>query len=150
MKLNLPEYQFKTRVNNNGKREIFDEFRKKYVVLTPEEWVRQNFVTYLKNEKNYPPSLIAIERGIIVNSMKKRFDAVIFNRNGDPKVLIEFKAPDVKINQKVMEQISAYNIKLKVGFLIISNGITHYCCKLNNERNGFDFLDKIPSFDDIV
>ncbi len=150
MRLNLPKYKFKTRVNQLGKQEIFDENRKKYLVLTPEEWVRQNFIKYLVEEKDYPVSLIAIERGIVVNKMQKRFDAVVFNRNGHPTVLIEFKAPGIKIDQKVMQQISNYNLQLNVKYLIVSNGITHYCCRLNKERSGFDFLEEIPHYKDVV
>jgi len=149
MKLNLPEYKFKTRVNQLGKDEIFDESRKKFVTLTPEEWVRQNFVSYLKEEKKYPSSLIAIEKGITVNSMQKRFDAVVHNRKGQPVMLIEFKAPDVKINQKVMEQISRYNLSLKVSYLIVSNGMSHYCCHINKESGVISFLVDIPEYDEL-
>ncbi len=147
MKLNLPQYQFKTRVNSSGKDEIFDESRKKFVALTPEEWVRQNFIKYLKEEKNYPPMLIAIEKGIKVNNMQKRFDAVVHNRSGQPVMLIEFKSPDVKINQKVMEQISRYNLNLNVSYLLVSNGLTHYCCFIQKETGSFSFLVDIPEFD---
>lgn len=147
--LNLPEYNFRIKKNASGKNEIFDEFRKKFIVLTPEEWVRQNFLKYLNNEKHYPTSLIAIERGIIVNSIPKRFDAVVFNRKGKPAVLVEFKSTDVKINQKVMDQISRYNLALKVKYLIVSNGIKHYCCSINTESGKVTFLSDIPSFDEV-
>ncbi len=146
MKLNLPNYQFKIRKNTSGKDEIFDEFRKKYVALTPEEWVRQNFIRFLKEEKKYPSSLIAIEKGIVINSMKKRFDAVVHNRDGKPIMLIEFKSPDIKISQKVMDQISRYNINLNVNYLLISNGLSHYCCYLDKEASEFIFLKDIPDF----
>jgi|AntAceMinimDraft_9_1070365.scaffolds.fasta_scaffold00279_18 type I site-specific restriction-modification system R (restriction) subunit len=146
MKLNLPEYQFKMRVNTFGKDEIFDEFRKKFVTLTPEEWVRQNFIRYLKEEKNYPPMLIAIEKGIRVNNMQKRFDAVVHDRNGQPVMLIEFKSPEVKINQQVMEQISRYNLSLKVNYLIISNGLLHYCCYVDKGTGNIKFLNDIPEY----
>jgi len=147
--LNLPDYSFRIRKNASGKDEIFDEFRKKYFVLTPEEWVRQNFIKYLNHEKNFPVSLIAIERGIKVNSMQKRFDAVIFDRKGNPIVLIEFKSPDVRIDQKVMEQISRYNLTLNVSYLIVSNGLVHYCCIVDRETGKVTFLNSIPNFDDI-
>lgn len=149
MKLNLPEYQFKTRVNSMGKDEIFDESRRKFVTLTPEEWVRQNFIRYLKEEKKYPSMLIAIEKGITVNNMQKRFDAVVHNRNGQPVMLIEFKSPDVKISQKVMEQISRYNLSLNVRYLLVSNGLSHYCCSVNKETGGVSFLDEIPGYDEL-
>ncbi|MFK5857132.1 MAG: type I restriction enzyme HsdR N-terminal domain-containing protein [Bacteroidota bacterium] len=147
MKLNLPEYHFKTRVNQMGKSEIFDNLRKKFVVSTPEEWVRQNFMQYLIEEKDYPPMLIAIEKGIKVNNMRKRFDAVIYNRNGQPIMLIEFKSPDVKLSQKVMEQISSYNLSLNVNYLIVSNGLTHYCCYIDRATGAITFIGDIPTFD---
>ena len=150
MKLNLPQYQFKTRVNPSGKDEIFDELRKKFVILTPEEWVRQNLIRYLTEEKNYPSMLIAIEKGIKVNNMQKRFDAVVHNRNGQPLMLIEFKSPDVKINQKVMEQISRYNLSLNVSYLFVSNGLSHYCCYIDKVTGTFEFLDDIPKFDKLT
>ncbi len=146
MKLNLPEYRFKMRINSMGKSEIFDDFRKKYVIVTPEEWVRQNFLQYLKETKKYPSSLIAVEKGIRVNNMQKRFDAVVYNRNGNPIMLIEFKSPEIKISQKVMEQISIYNINLNVNYLIVSNGLTHYCCKVDKKTETFEFLTDIPNF----
>ena len=149
MKLNLPEYNFKIRSNSKGKDEIFDETRNKYIVLTPEEWVRQNFIKYLKEVKGYPASLIAIERGIKVNGMHKRFDAVVFKRDGIPTVLIEFKSTEVKISQKVMEQISRYNMNLKVAYLIVSNGLTHYCCHVDQSSGKVSFMDDIPNFDQL-
>lgn len=149
MKLNLPDYSFKIRSTSGGKDEIFDEFRKKYIALTPEEWVRQNFVRFLKEEKRYPSSLIAIEKGIRVNNMQKRFDAVVHNRDGKPIMLIEFKSPDVKIDQKVMEQISRYNLSLNVNYLLISNGLSHYCCYINKETSDIIFLKDIPNFDEL-
>lgn len=146
MKLNLPEYQFRTRINSSGKKEIFDELRRKYIVLTPEEWVRQNFIRYLNEEKNFPPVLIAIEKGIKVNKLQKRFDAVVFNRRGKPVMLIEFKSPDVKIDQKVMEQVARYNLSLNVSYLIVSNGLVHYCCVINKKTGDFSFISDIPDF----
>ncbi len=150
VKLNLPEYQFITRVSSVGKREIFDEIRRKYIVLTPEEWVRQNFLRYLKEEKGYPSMLMAIEKGITVVGMKKRFDAVVYDRQGMPFVLIEFKSAEIKIDQKVMEQISRYNLSLKVPYLIVSNGLTHYCCFINNSTAEILFLKEIPKFEDFT
>jgi len=149
MKLNLPEYKFKIRTNQTGKNEIFDNFRKKFVVITPEEWVRQNFLQYLKEVKKYPPMLMAIEKGIKVNNMQKRFDAVIHNHNGKPIMLIEFKSPNIKLSQKVMEQVSRYNLSLNVNFLIISNGLTHYCCHIDKKTGETTFFDEIPDFEAI-
>jgi hypothetical protein len=147
MKLNLPEYHFKTRINIVGKNEIFDNFRKKFVIVTPEEWVRQNFLQYLTETKNYPATLIAVEKGIKVNNMQKRFDAVVYGRKGKPLMLIEFKSPDTKLSQKVMDQISRYNLSLNVNYLIVSNGLSHYCCKLNREEGTFNFLTDIPKYE---
>lgn len=144
--LNLPEYPLKTRVNALGKTEVFDINRKKYLLLTPEEWVRQQFIAFLVNDKNYPASLIVIEKGLKVNQLQKRFDAVIFNRNRVPLVLIEFKAPQVKITEKTFSQIAAYNLKMKVKYLIVSNGLKHYCCFMDYEKNSFQFLRDIPDF----
>ena len=150
MQLNLPKYQFKTRRNENGSEEIFDPLRKKYLIKTPEEWVRLHFIQFLIFEKNYPESLISVEKGLTINKMKKRFDAVVFDNNGNPKVLIEFKAPDIKINQQVFDQISNYNTQLKVRYLIVSNGLRHYCCKFDDELKKWTFLTTIPDFQDIV
>ncbi len=148
MKLNLPQYNFRIKNGIGDKNEIFDEIRKKYVILTPEEWVRQNFIRYLKEEKNYPVSLIAIEKGIRVNNMKKRFDAVVY-KGGIPEVLIEFKAPEINIDQKAMEQISRYNLTLNVKYLIVSNGVVHYCCMVNKEENAIKFLKDIPDYENL-
>jgi type I site-specific restriction-modification system R (restriction) subunit len=147
--LNLPEQPLKTRVNDHGKSEVFDVIRKKYIVLQPEEWVRQQFIGFLIQHKNYPASLIAIEKGLKVNQLQKRFDAVVFSRNGMPLVLIEFKAPEVKLSEKTFSQVAAYNFKMKVKYLIISNGLKHYCCKMNYDKNSFQFLKDIPEYPEL-
>lgn len=149
IKLNLPEFQFNIKTENN-KELIFDEIRKKYLVLTPEEWVRQNFIKYLIEEKHYPKSLIAIEKHIILNNLLKRCDAVVYDKNGNPKVIVEFKAPEVKISKKTFEQISQYNFKLKVGFLIVSNGLTHFCCKVDYDKFTTEFYPEIPFFNQLT
>lgn len=149
-KLNLPQYEFKTQQTQTGGIEIFDPVRKKYLVLTPEEWVRQNFIQFLIEEKGYPQSLVLIEKGLTVNRMKKRFDAVIYSKSGEPIVLIEFKSVKVKIDQKVFEQIAAYNMQLKVNYLIVSNGLKHYCCKINYATNKIEFLPDIPEFEKLI
>ncbi len=148
-KLNLPTYHLKTR-ETNDKLEVFDIIRKKYIVLTPEEWVRQQFINFLINEKNYPASLITIEKGIKVLKLSKRFDAVVSDQTGYPVALIEFKSPDVNITQKVFEQIATYNMRLKVRYLIVSNGMKHYCCKVDYEKKKFTFLDDIPMYNDLT
>ena len=146
IKLNLPEYDFKTRVNESGKTEIFDSVRKKYLLQTPEEWVRQNFIRYLITEKSYPSSLILIEKGLNIHQMKRRFDAVVYTNSGQPAMLIEFKAPQVKINQKVFQQIANYNLQLRVKYLLVSNGLKHYCCEMDYLKQSFIFLNDIPDF----
>lgn len=148
-KLNLPEYQFNIKTENN-KSLIFDEIRKQFVSLTPEEWVRQNFLKYLINEKHYPQSLIAVEKQIVLNGLLKRCDAVVYNKLAEPKVIVEFKAPQIKISEKVFEQISRYNFKLKVDFLIVSNGLQHFCCKVDYENFKTAFLKDIPTFNELI
>lgn len=147
--LNLPFTKLKTRTNKKGTIEVLDNIRKKYVILTPEENVRQQFINYLISVKKFPASLISIEKGLIINNLQKRFDAIAYNNNGKPIVLMEFKAPEVKLSQAVFEQISIYNINLKVKYLIVSNGLSHYCCKINYDKPEITFLEDIPSYDEI-
>jgi hypothetical protein len=149
MQLNLPEFDLKVRKTREGKKEIFDVFRKKYLVLTPEEWVRQNFLHFLRHKKGFPQSLISVEKGMTVNRMQKRFDAVVYGKQGEPLVLLEFKAPDVPINQKVFEQIAAYNIMLKVRYLVVSNGLNHYCCRMDYENHQYSFVKEIPDYQEL-
>ena len=146
-KLNLPEYQFKI-IEKNEKKFIFDEIRKKYLILSPEEWVRQNFIKYLVTEKNYPKGLISIEMHLQLNKQSKRSDIVIFNNKAKPKMIVECKAPSIKLEQKVVEQIIRYNIVLKVNFLIITNGLKHYCYKIDNKNpKNNNFIKEIPEYD---
>lgn len=147
--LNLPFTDLKVRKNKKGVIEIFDAFRKKYVALTPEENVRQQFMHYLIKEKAFPTSLIAIEKGLVINQLQKRFDAVAYNKWGKPLVLLEFKSPEIKISQAVFDQISVYNIKLKVKYLIVSNGVNHYCCKVNFKDGTISFIKDIPFYNEI-
>lgn len=148
-KLNLPEYSFRIK-NKEEKSLIFDSLRKKFVRLTPEEWVRQNFVQFLIQEKNYPVSLIAIEVGVKVNNNPQRADMILFDRSGNPVLVAEFKAPEVKINQQSFDQIVRYNMQLKVKFLIVSNGMEHYCCRISYEDNSYSFSTEIPDFSTIL
>lgn len=148
-KLNLPEYSF--RFSKKGDQVlIFDPFRKKHVILTPEEWVRQNFLQFLLNEKNYPESLIKVEMGLRLNKLPKRSDIVVFDSQGKPSLLVECKAPSVKISQKVFDQIARYNMTLKVEYLVVTNGLKHYCCKLDFTSKSYSFLGEIPSFSEIL
>jgi len=148
-KLNLPEYSFRIKTSK-GKSYIFDSLRKKFVRLTPEEWVRQNFVQFLITEKNYSPALLAVEAGVKVNNNPQRADLVIFDRSGNPALVAEFKAPEVKISQQTFDQIVRYNMQLKVKFLIVSNGLEHYCCSINYIENSYAFLPEIPHFTDVL
>jgi len=143
--LNLPTYNFRIRESNN-KAEIFDDIRKKFVALTPEEWVRQNFIEWLKKEKNFPASLIAVEMGLKLNKMQKRSDVVVYNRSAEPALIVECKAPDVKIKQDVFDQIARYNMTLKVNYLIVTNGLDHYCCLIDHEKGEYQFLKEIPDY----
>ncbi|MDO9154037.1 MAG: type I restriction enzyme HsdR N-terminal domain-containing protein [Paludibacter sp.] len=144
--LNLPEYNFNIK-NENGKLLIFDIIRKKFVSLTPEEWVRQHFVRFLVEEKGFPGSLIAIEKQLNVNGLKKRCDAVLYSIDTQPKVIMEFKAPTVAISQDTFDQAAVYNSKLMVNILMVSNGLTHYCCKVDTNNSKYTFFPEIPHFD---
>lgn len=145
IKLNLPKYNFKLK-NSENKTLIFDKLRKKYMVLTPEEWVRQHFVQFLINEKKYPISLIAIEKQLTVNNLKKRSDILVFNSKGNPNILVECKAPSVKITQDTFDQIARYNLKLKANYLIVTNGLKHYYCKMDFNKETYVFLKEIPNY----
>jgi hypothetical protein len=146
-KLNFPEYKFK--ITKDGSTYfILDEIRKKRLVLTPEEWVRQHLIQYLINEKDFPKGLISLEAGLKINSLQKRYDILIYNKTRMPQVLVECKAPTIKINENVFQQILIYNAKIKAPFLLISNGINHYFLKKNKEGK-YSFLPDIPKYDDL-
>lgn len=148
-KLNLPEYNFRI-LSQEGKTKIFDRFRKRMVVLTPEEWVRQNFIMYMINEKNYPESLIAVEASLKVVKRSKRTDVVVYNTDLSPCLIVECKAPHIKIDSKVFDQIVRYNITLQVNYLVVTNGLDHFCCKLNYHDNSYTFLPELPAYKDLV
>lgn len=143
--LNLPDYSSLISINiNEGT--VFDSFRKKSVKLTPEEWVRQNFLLYLVNEKSYPAGLLSVEMGLTLNNLSRRCDIVAFDNIGKPRVIVECKAATVKITQKAFDQIAAYNLKLQVDYLIVTNGLNHYCCKMDYTDNSYEFLEEIPNY----
>jgi hypothetical protein len=144
-KLNLPEYNFRIK-EEGGKQLIFDTIRKKFVVLTPEEWVRQNFIQYLISEKKYPQNLMAVEKQIKVNGKQRRFDLLVYSRNGQPKLIVEFKAPGVKITQDAFDQVVRYNMALRVEKVIVSNGLQHFACAIDYQKNGFVYLKEIPEY----
>lgn len=143
--LNLPKYSFRIK-NKENKLYIFDKIRKKDLVLTEEEWVRQNFVSYLHIEKKYPLSLIAIEKQCKVNETIKRTDIVVFDKTGSPDIIVECKAPQVKINQDTFDQIARYNMKLNANFLILTNGLQHYYCQMDHKEMRYQFLKEIPNY----
>jgi hypothetical protein len=143
--LNIPSYPIKLAVRN-GKNVIFDVLRRRFVALTPEEWVRQHFVHFLIERKNYPQSLMANEISLSLNGMAKRCDTVLYNRDLTAKMIIEYKAPTIEISQKVFTQISYYNLVLKVDYLIVSNGLNHYCCKMDYVNQSYTFLAEIPDY----
>lgn len=142
--LNLPFYNI-TLKEENGNHFIFDDIRKKFLRLTPEEWVRQNFVKYLIDQKKYPASLIVIEKGLKLNELTKRADVLIY-KDSSPILLVECKAPTVKIDQNTFDQISRYNLTFKVPYLMVTNGLNHYCCQIDFENNSYHFLEDIPEF----
>jgi hypothetical protein len=146
--LNLPDYTFRV-TGNEGNQMILDTIRRKFVRLTPEEWVRQNFVRYLVNEGKYPPGLIAIEVMFILNKLKRRVDILIHNRQGKPVMIVECKEPEVRIDDKVFDQIVTYNLGLKVPYIIVTNGIVHYACKLKTDSSGYEYLNVIPLYEEI-
>ena len=146
--LNLPEYSFKIR-GKEGEEMILDTIRRKYVRLTPEEWVRQNFVQYLITEGKYPPGLIGIEVMVPLNKLRKRVDILIHNRRGEPVMIVECKEPDVKLEDKVFDQIIVYNMALKVPYLVVTNGIEHYAFRVDHVENKREYLLAIPLYEDI-
>jgi len=147
IQLNLPRYTFRIHQGEKGN-QIFDSIRKKFVVLTPEEWVRQNFIQYLIEEKKYPASLIAVETGLKYNKLKKRSDITVYDRKGNVWMIIECKKPDVKISQDTFDQVATYNMsqKTKTKFLAVTNGLKHYCCESDYERKKYNFLKDFPEF----
>ncbi|MCP4313120.1 MAG: type I restriction enzyme HsdR N-terminal domain-containing protein [Bacteroidetes bacterium] len=147
-KLNLPEYDFRQRTEE-GRQLILDVFRKRYVALTPEEEVRQRFARYLVEERHYPASLIQTEYTLNLNGMVRRCDILVDKPAGTPSVLVECKAPNVKISQETFDQAARYNMVFRVRYLMVTNGIKHYCCRIDFETRKVDFLENIPGYQDI-
>ena len=143
--LNLPKVVLKTKLVR-GTIQVFDVVRKKYFKLTAEEWVRQHFIHYLKNNKNYPLGLMGVERMVNYNGLKIRADIILYNTQGVPDMIVECKAPHVNITQDTFDQISRYNIKLKARHLVVTNGKKHFCCAMDYRSNIITFLDEIPFF----
>lgn len=147
--LNLPQYSFKIKGEDKSEM-IFDPLRKKYVRLTPEEWVRQNFIQYLIQQGKYPAGLIGVEVNFHLNKLARRIDILIHDRRGQPVMLVECKSPDVTINDKVFDQIVCYNMELKVPYIIVTNGLAHYICKVSHDDKSYEFLNIIPLYEDII
>ena len=145
-RLNLPQYEIKIG-EKDGKRTIFDFLRRKYVTLTPEEWVRQHFTHYLIAHKGYPKGLMGNEVELHVGEKRLRCDTILYNKETQPRMIIEYKAPTIQLQQKTFDQISVYNLLLKVDYLIVSNGLQHYCCKMDYDTQSYTFLEGIPDYE---
>lgn len=148
IQLNLPDYPIRL----SGTQEhpsIFDILRRKYIALTPEEWVRQHFIHFLINQKNYPVTLLANEIKLQVGNKTLRADSVLYDRELRPRMIVEYKAPHIPITQKVFDQISTYNMLLHVDYLVVSNGLQHYCCKMDYDNQKYLFLEDIPDYQNI-
>jgi predicted type IV restriction endonuclease len=144
-KLNFPSYSFRFK-NSENKVAIFDQTRKKFIILTPEEWVRQHTVQYLLQDKNYPKSYLNVEKLLKINDISKRYDIVVFQPNGTIFLLVECKAPEVNITQKTFDQIAQYNLTLKAQYLMVTNGLNHYFCQMDFENEKYIFLEELPPF----
>jgi len=143
--LNLPIAALKTKLVD-GTTQVFDQVRKKYLILTPEEWVRQHFIHYLNQEKDYPLGLMGVEQMVKYNRMQTRADIILYTADGKPNMIVECKAPNVKITQDAFNQIAKYNFKLQVPFLVVTNGMKHYCCKMDYDTSDIKFLEEIPTY----
>lgn len=146
--LNFPEYSFRFK-NSENKPLIFDEIRKKFVVLTPEEWVRQNTIQFLLQEKGYSKNLINVEKQLTLNNTSKRYDIVVFNSDGSVFLIIECKAPSITISQNTFDQIARYNLKLNASYLMVTNGLDHYFCQMDFENQNYLFLRDLPDKKDL-
>ena len=144
-KLNFPTYSFRFK-NSENKISIFDEIRKKFILLQPEEWVRQHCVQYLIQNKKYPKSLINVEKELKINNLKKRYDIIIYNTDGSIHLIVECKSPKITVNQNTFDQIARYNLTLNADYLMVTNGINHYYCKMDYEKKRYEFLKDIPHY----
>lgn len=146
--LNFPDFELKYK-DTEGQRYIFDIIRKKFVVAGPEEIVRQHLVHFLIQHRSYPKNLINVEKKVQLGQLNRRTDLVVFNRAGNPLLIGECKAPQVPITQKAFEQIGQYNLALKVEWLLITNGLNHFCCKVDLKEKSFRFVDDLPVYKDL-
>lgn len=143
--LNLPAVKLRV-VRDGDTLKVFDPLRDKFVALTPEEYVRQHFVAWLRTDLHFPASLMANEIGIEVNGTKKRCDTVVFGRDGRPLIIVEYKAPDVNVTQAVFDQVVRYNMALRAKYLVVSNGLRHYCCVIDYTSDSYHFIPEIPDY----
>lgn len=143
--LNFPKFDFRVKTTQN-QLWIFDIIRKKFVVLGPEEWVRQHVLHYLIFIKKYPKSLITVEKQLLVNSLKKRCDLIVYDNTGQLTILVECKAPEIRITQQTFDQIARYNAAAKAQYLMVTNGLSHYYCIMDQEEEKYQFLNDIPDF----
>jgi hypothetical protein len=147
--LQLPS--FNSRIRQRGRSsEIFDVIRKKFVALSPEEWVRQHFVHHLINQLGYPLSLISVERKLSYNGLTRRTDIVAYTNDGLPKLIVECKAPTVKITQDVFDQAARYHLMMPVPFLVVTNGLEHFCCTIDHEKQSYTFHKDIPLYKELL
>lgn len=147
-RLNLPSFPIRL-AGTQEKPKVFDILRSKYVALTPEEWVRQHFIHFLADHKGYPTALLANEVELTIGGKKLRCDSVLYSRDLKPRMIIEYKAPSIAISQKTFNQIFAYNTLLHADYLVVSNGISHYCCKIDYTNRSYSFLSDIPRYEDL-
>ena len=147
--LNLPDYQFNIKSNEKGYL-ILDTLLRRLFALTPEEWVCQIFVRYLIDDRLFPAALMNNEISLTQNGIKRRCDTLVADQNGNPLVIVEYKAPSIEITQKTFDQIVRYNMVLKAQYLIVSNGLSHYCCKIDYENNSYSFLKEIPCYSELL
>lgn len=147
-KLNLPEFDFKLK-KAGDKVWIFDGIRKKYIVLTPEEWVRQHFIHYLIKRKKYPKTLIKVEGGLVYNQLQKRTDIVVFNRQGKPWMIVECKSPTLPVSASTLTQASVYNSTLKAQYITVTNGLVHLCAHIDWLERKTTLLEDTPVYPEI-
>ena len=150
IELNLPTYPYRLRRNADGNIAIWDATRRRYIVLTPEEWVRQHFVAFLVTHRGYPAGRIGNEISLTLNGMARRCDTVVYDAQGNPLALVEYKAPHVAITQDTFDQIVRYNMSFLVPYIIVTNGLTHYCCHIDYTSRAHTFLPEIPAYNDLM
>ncbi len=146
IRLNLPQFDIRICVDSKGRQVVYDPLRSKWIVLTPEEWVRQHFVRFLIANRSYPQALTANEVGLRQNGCLRRCDTVVYGRQAEPVAIIEYKAPDVQITQRTFDQAVRYNMEMHVNCLMVSNGLRHYCCRVDHRANSYHFLRDIPTY----